>query len=123
MLRPLPTALLTDSAEFLVCTGVTSWQAPTWERVTVAPVHLQPTNEIRRGTTNAEEVQKAVLFVDGRQDVDLYDMMRRSEAAGHVMECVVTTAYGGVYSYNVVAVDALPDVPSTRVHHWEVALV
>lgn len=123
MLRPIPDSLLTASAEFLVCTGTTQWQQPIWRRVTIPGVHLQTTNELRRGTQNAEVVHKAMLFINNSSGVDVYALMQESEDAGHAMECVVTGAYGGTYHYTVASVDALPDVPSTRIHHWEVELV
>lgn len=123
MLRPIPASLLTSTAVFIVCTGMTQWQQPITRRVTVDKVHLQHTNSIRRTPQNTETVQNAVLFVDGKPGLDLVALMEESEQAGRAMTCTVTGPYGGTYTYTVIGVDALPDVPSTRVHHWEVALV
>ena len=121
MLRPIPNSLLTDTAFFLKATGVDKWQKPTTESVMVRRCHLQPMNEVRKSANNTEVQQTAVLFVEGNSP-DILMMEKESEANGQPMRVTVVTGSGRTLEYEVISVDALPDVPSYRTHHYEVSL-
>ncbi|PWM56411.1 MAG: hypothetical protein DBX91_14080 [Subdoligranulum variabile] len=104
-----------------------AWQAPTWADYTIQNVHLQGTNEVRKTTTNTEVVLRSILFVDGVRStphLDLDALAERSQAAGRPMRATVCDARGRqVGEYEVLTVDSVPDVPSNRIHHWELGLV
>ena len=127
MLRPIPSDLLKYSVTVSVCTGVDKWQNPTWISHTVNNVHLQATNEIRRTRDNAEVVLRSVLWVDGRRShpvLDWFGLQAGSEANGREMKVSVFNVSGTeIGTFTVKTVDALPDYPSDRIHHWELGMV
>lgn len=127
MLRPIPQQLLGYLVTLKVCTGVDAWQTPTWQEHTVQRVHLQGTNEVRKTTNNTEVVLRSILFVDAVRSTPRLDydaLAAQSQAAGRPMRAVVSDAQGHqVGDYEVLTVDSVPDVPSNRIHHWELGLV
>lgn len=127
MLRPIPQQLLHDSLTVKVCTGVDAWQKPTWQDYEVSNVHLQSTNEVRKTATNTEVVLRSILFVDAKRSAPALDydaLAAQSQAAGRTMRAIVRNAQGQqVGNYEVLVVDSVPDVPSTRIHHYELGLV
>lgn len=127
MLRSIPQQLLHDSVTVKVCTGVDDWQNPTWQEYAVRNVHLQATNEVRKTATNTEVVLRSILFVDAKRSrpaLDYDALAAQSQAAGRAMRAVVFNAQGQqVGDYEVLVVDSVPDVPSTRTHHYELGLV
>ena len=123
----IPSGLLTYSADIKVCTGTDDWEKPEWETYTVSKVHLQASNEMRRTRDNMEVVLRSILFVDclkSRPALDYMQLAAASEAGGEEMRAVV---YGpdksAIGDFRVVSVDALPDYPSTRIHHYELGLI
>lgn len=127
MLRSIPQSLLGDLMVLEVCTGMDTWQNPTWQAYRVVHVHLQNTNEVRKSKENTEVVLRSVLFIDGvrSQPVLDYDALaEQSQAAGKPMRCAVYRADGRkAGEYEVLTVDPVPDVPARRVHHVELGLV
>lgn len=127
MLRPIPKSILGDIATIKVCTGVDAWQEPKWQEYTVKNVHIQSTNEVRKTKENTEVVLRSILFIDSRlsQPKLNYDMLAtQSQKAGALMRCEVYSSSGEKYGeYEVLIVDSLPDVPSDRIHHFELGLV
>lgn len=127
MLRSVPQQLLGYLVIFKVCTGVDVWQAPTWQEYTVQRVHLQGTNEVKKTATNTEVVLRSILFVDAVRSTPHLDydaLAIQSQAAGRPMRALVSDAQGHqVGDYEVLVVDSVPDVPSNRIHHWELGLV
>lgn len=127
MLKPIPKQLLQHLAVIHLCTGVDGWQAPKWENIEVRGVHIQPTNSIVKTATNIEVVLRSILFVDSIRSIPhlaYNELMRRSLEAGAPLR---VTVYGNggktIGDYEVVTVDPVPDVPSNRVHHYELGLV
>lgn len=110
-----------------VCTGVDTWQRPSWTEHTVTKVHLQNTNEVRKSKENTEVVLRSILFIDGRlsqPSLDYDSLAEQSQKAGKPLRCVVYNSAGQKYGeYEVLTVDPVPDVPATRVHHIELGLV
>lgn len=125
MLRPIPRALLTDTVALQVCSGVDSWQNPTWTEYTVQNVHLQDSNAVKKSTNNTEVVLKAVLFIDtsrSKPSLDYRELVFVSESNGKPMRAKVIS--GGIEnSFEVVSVDCVPDIPANRIHHVELGLV
>lgn len=110
-----------------VCTGVDTWQKPTWQEYTVHNVHLQNTNEVRKTKDNTEVVLRSVLFIDGKRSKPALDydaLAAQSQAVGKPLRCEVYDASGKLRGeYEVVTVDNGPDVPARRTHHVELGLV
>lgn len=127
MLRPIPNDVLKYVAEISVCSGTDKWQNPTWTDYTINRVHLQATNEVRRTRDNAEVVLRSVLWIDGRRSqpvMDWYALQKQSEDNGRELQVVVSNVKGDIIgTYTVKTVDALPDYPSDRIHHWELGMV
>lgn len=127
MLRPIPSDLLKYTAVISVCDGMDKWQNPTWTDYTVTRVHLQATNEVKRTRDNAEVVLRSMLWIDGRRSQpahDWYALQKQSEDNGREMQVVVSNVKGDIIgTYVVKTVDALPDYPSDRIHHWELGMV
>jgi len=126
-LAPIPARMLHDTVIFRVVTGMDAYQAKTYEEHIVQHVHLQGSSDTVKGPNDTEVQLRAVLFVDARKStpaLDLDALQAASLAAGDTMRAVVTDASGKtVGDYAVLIVDSLPDVPATRVHHWELSLV
>lgn len=120
MLAPIPRQILTDSMTLFVPTGIDAYQNPTGDTYTVANVHLQNTNEIRRTATNSEVVLRSLLFVDARQSSPSLDYVALARAAQAVGAQMTTTMNGVLYT--VKTVDAVPD-DTGKTHHWELGLV
>ena len=126
MLRPIPSVMLKDSAVFHVPTSMDEYQEPVYEDIEVSNVHIQPTNATKKSVSNEEVVLRAVLFVDGRKSLPKYDylaLQKAAEAVGANITVDITDYAGNTTNYTVETVDALPDVPATRVHHTEIGLV
>lgn len=103
-----------------------AWQNARWDEITVKPVHLQNTNEVKKSKENTEIVLRSMLFIDARRSrpyLDYDTLAEQSQAAGKPMRAVVYNAGGQKYGdYEVVTVDPGPDYPATRVHHIELGL-
>lgn len=126
MLRPIPSVMLKDTAVFHVPTSMNKYQEPVYEDFTVKNVHIQPTNATKKNTNNEEVVLRAILFIDGRRSTpnyDYLDWMRSADNVGANITVDVIGCTGQSMTYTVETVDALPDVPATRVHHTEIGLV
>ena len=126
-LAPIPARMLHDTVVFSVVTGMDRYQTKTYTEYTVKNVHLQSSNEVRKGSDNTEVQLRGILFVDARRSLpvlDLYALQQQSLQAGDTMRAKVYDASGNeVGDYAVLIVDDLPDVPATRRHHWELELI
>lgn len=126
MLKPIPSALLKDVATFHYPVSMDKWQKPVYDDITVSNVHIQPTNATKKTVTNEEIVLHAVLFVDCKKSLPAIDLMSMQEAAqaiGANILVTVTDYAGHSTNYTVQSIDALPDVPAIRTHHYEVGLI
>jgi hypothetical protein len=120
MLRPIPARILRSTATVKVASGVDLYQNQQYDTYTVKRVHLQPTQNIVKSTTNTDQMLTGVLFVDARLSSPALDWRGLLEAAhdiGGDMRVVVR----GV-EYTVVTVDGLRD-DDDRLHHWEIGVV
>lgn len=126
-LAPIPARMLHDKVVFSVVTGMDRYQRKTYAEYTVNNVHLQASNDVRKGPNDTEVQLRGILFVDARRSLpvlDLYALQRQSLKAGDTMRAKVYDASGTeIGDYAVLIVDDLPDVPATRRHHWELELV
>lgn len=126
MLRPIPSVMLKDKAVFHVPVSMDEYQNAICEDIEVSNVHIQPTNATKKSVSNEEVVLRAMLFVDGRKSTPIIDylgLQRAAEEVGANITVDVIDALGNTTVYTVETVDALPDVPATRVHHTEIGLV
>lgn len=126
MLRPIPSVMLKDTAVFHVPVSMDEYQDPVYDDIEVSNVHIQPTNATKKSVSNEEVVLRAVLFVDGRKSLPVKDylaLQAQAQEVGASITVDVTDAQGNTIHYTVEIVDALPDVPATRVHHTEIGLV
>jgi hypothetical protein len=120
MLPPIPDKILRSTAEVTVCTGTDMYQKQTYAVYTVERVHLQPTTEIRKTTTNTDQQLRAILFVDARHSKPALEwdaLLLAAHELGGDMRVIVRGL-----EYTVLSVDALRD-SSDRFHHYEVGLV
>lgn len=126
MLRPIPSVMLKDTAIFHVPTSLNKYQEPVYEDFTIQNVHIQPTNATKKNISNEEVVLRAVLFIDGRKSTPIIDYLgwqTTAQAIGANITVDVIGCTGTQATYTVETVDALPDVPATRIHHTEIGLV
>lgn len=125
-LKPIPTKMLHDSAVFRVVTGMDRYQNKLYETHLVAHVHLQEDTDVIKGPQDTEVQLRGCLFVDSRKSQPVLDynaLQAQSLANGAEMRVTVYDASGAeVGDYPVLVVDGVPDVPATRVHHWELGL-
>lgn len=120
MLPPIPDKILQSTAQVKVCAHLDLYQNQFYDEYTVTRVHVQPTTEIRKSTTNTDQQLKSILFVDVRHSKPLLDweaLLSNAHKAGGDMRVVIR----GV-EYTVLSVDALRD-DSDRLHHYEIGLV
>ncbi len=126
-LTPIPGRMLHDTAIFHVVTGMDRWQEKNYTHYTVQHVHLQNDLDSIKGSDNTEVQLRGVLFVDTRRSTPALDfnaLQEQSLAAGDTMRVTVTDASGAVAGdFAVLVVEGVPDVPATRIHHWELGLV
>ena len=126
-LAPIPSRMLHDTAVFKVVTGMDRYQEKTYEEYTVNNVHLQSNSDTVKRANDTEVQLKGILFVDARRSLpalDLNALQDQSLKNGDTMRVNVTDASGNdAGEYAVLVVDSLPDVPATRVHHYELGLI
>ena len=126
-LSPIPSRMLHDTAIFKVVTGMDRYQEKTYEEYTVNNVHLQSNSDTVKRANDTEVQLKGILFVDARRSLpalDLNALQDQSLKNGDTMRVSVTDASGNdAGEYAVLVVDSLPDVPATRVHHYELGLI
>lgn len=127
MLKPIPARMLKDTVVLKVPTGNDRWGHETFEEYTINNVHLQSDNVTKLSNNNTEVTLTGVLFIDGTRSVPRYDidgLQLQAHNTGSTMRAIVYNASGNmVGDFRVLVVDGLPDVPATRVHHWELGLV
>lgn len=126
MLTPIPSVMLKDSAIFHVPVSMDEYQKAVCEDYEVRNVHIQNCNQVLHQSNNEEVRLTAILFIDGRKSLPAYDYMdfiSRAEDVGADMTVTVIEANGNSAEYTVEMVDAVPDVPATRTHHYEIGLV
>ena len=126
-LAPIPSRMLHDTVILKVCTGMDRYQKKTYDEYTINNVHLQSNSDTVKKANDTEVQLKGILFVDGRKSLPAYDLnalQDQSLANGDTMRAVVTDAAGNdAGDYAVLVVDSLPDVPATRIHHYELGLI
>lgn len=103
------------------CTGVDRYQNQTFIEYTVKRVHLQPTNEIRKGPENTDCNLKSILFVDRKHSTPTLDWDALATEAHKIGGDVKVVTDKGV-EYTVFVVDELKD-DTDCFHHWEVGLM
>ena len=131
-LAPIPASLCKHKATFKVYAPTSDvqkrYQEFGYQSVQeMENVHVQLHTTILKGLDNTEVQLKGTIFIDpSRTPLARYlpDMQRTSLNAGKPMR-VSIDAPGSMATtdYEVLEIDALPDVPSDRIHHYEVLLV
>lgn len=118
MLRPIPAQIMRTTATVKVCVAVDRYKNPTYETYTVNHVHLQPTNEIRKGIDNTDCTLTSILFADRRHGTpfDWWGMFNTAHGLGGDVKVIVRGQ-----QYTVITVDELRDDTDTF-HHWEIGL-
>lgn len=126
-LSPIPSRMLHDSAKIYVVTGMDRYQEKIYDTYEVKNVHMQSDTDVLKGADNTEVQLKGTLFVDGSRStpqLDYTTLQQTSLDHGGTMRAEVYDASGKLQgNYAVLIVNGLPDVPATRVHHWELSLV
>lgn len=126
-LAPIPSRMLHDKVVFHVVQYMDRFQNKVYEDYTVNNVHLQSTSDVFKRANDTEVQLKGILFIDGRKStppIDLYALQGRSLELGDTIRATVYDALDNeVGDFAVIQVDGEPDVPATRLHHWEVSLV
>ena len=120
MLRPIPRRILQSTATVEVCRAIDRYHNPVFDTYTVRNVHLQPTNEIRKGLQDTDFVLAGILFVDARISspaLDWVALLKDATEAGGDMRITVRGK-----TYTVKTAEGLRD-DTDRLHHWKVGLV
>lgn len=120
MLPPIPERILRSTATVSVCTETDVYQNQVYTTYTVSRVHLQPTTEIRKTTSNTEAQLRSILFVDAKHSQPLIDWEGLFMAAHNNGGDMRVTVRG--IEYTVFSVDALMD-DSDCLHHYEIGLL
>ena len=120
-LAPIPSRMLHDTAKIFVVKGMDRYQEKTYDEYTIEHVHLQNDIDTIKGPDNTEVQIRGILFVDCRRStpcLDLYQLQCDSLKNGDTMRVQIN----GAGDFAVLNVDGVPDVPATRVHHYELTL-
>lgn len=126
MLKSIPSVMLKDTVILKVPKSMDRWQTTEYKEYTIKNVHLQSDNKTTISVNNSEVRLTGVLFIDGKKSLPIYDieaLQSTAQSNNGTMRAVVYNAQGvEVGDFNVLIVDGLPDVPATRIHHWELGL-
>lgn len=131
-LAPIPASLCKHKAVFKMYYPATTadkrYQKQTYPYdITVDKVHVQIGTTILKGADNTEVQVKGTIFMDPKrapQADQVPTIMDVSLSMGKPLRVEVFNAGGGsLGTYEVLQIDKLPDVPSDRIHHYEVLLV
>lgn len=126
MLKSIPSSMLKDTAVLKVPNGMDRWQNTTYEEYMIQNVHLQSDNRTTIAVNNSNVTLTGILYIDGRKSIPQLDIDALQEQAhkqNTTMRVDVFNAQGKkVGDFNVLTIDGLPDVPATRIHHWEIGL-
>jgi len=124
---PIPSRVLHDSVDFYVPVSQDRWQNKTYRVYHVDHVHLQADDTVLKSTNNEEIQLKGILFVDARRStpqLNLQELQAAALAAGDTMRAKIYNVSEELLGdFAVLSVDGLPDVPATRIHHWELGVV
>jgi hypothetical protein len=119
--------MLHDKVVIKVLNYMDRYQNKIYTEYPVNNVHLQSTSDVLKRANDTEVQLKGILFIDDRKStprLDFYELQRQSLEKGDTMRAVVYDASGKmVDDFAVVQVDGEPDVPATRLHHWELSLI
>lgn len=120
MLRPIPRRILQTTATVEVCRAIDRYHNQVYDTYTVKNVHLQPSNEIRKSTTDTDLVLTGILFVDARISspaLDWSELLKLSNDNGGDMRVIVRGR-----TYVVKTAEGLRD-DTDKLHHYEIGLV
>ena len=110
---------MTHSATLKALTDTDRWGKPTYTEYALTRVHIQPTHEVTKNSTDKSVNLNSVLFYDPKISspaIDWSDLQSASDLANGQMKVV----YSGK-EYTVWSIDLLPD-DEGRLHHVEVLL-
>ena len=126
MLKSIPSVMLKDTVVLKVPKSMDRWQDTEYDEYTINNVHLQSDHKTVISINNSDVRLSGMLFIDGKKSTPLYDieaLQRTAQSNNGTMRAVVYNAQGvETGDFNVLIVDGLPDVPATRIHHWELGL-
>ena len=119
MLRTIPKRIMTGSAVLRWVESTDRWGNPTYGEINLSRIHVQPTHEVNKNSTDKSVNLNAVLFYDPRvsgPSIDWSALQSASDAANGQMKVV----YLGK-EYTVWSIDLLPD-DEGKLHHVEVLM-
>ena len=119
MLRTIPKRIMTHTATLKALTGTDRWGNQTYTEYALSRVHIQPTHEVTKNSTDKNVNLNSVLFYDPKVSspaVDWSALQSASDVANGQMKVV----YSGK-EYTVWSIDLVPD-DEGRLHHVEVLL-
>lgn len=119
MLRNIPKRIMTHTATLRSVAETDRWGKATYKDVKLTHVHIQPTHEVTKNSTDKNINLNAVLFYDPRVSQPVVDwdaLQRSSDIANGQMKVVC-----GGKEYTVWNIDFLPD-DEGKLHHVEVLL-
>lgn len=119
MLRTVPKRIMTHSATLKAVTETDRWGVATYTEYELHKVHIQPTHEVTKNSTDKNINLKSVLFYDPRISTPVVDWSAL-QSASDVANGQMKVVYNGK-EYTVWSIDLLPD-DEGRLHHVEVQL-
>ena len=119
MLRPIPARIMRSTATVKACTKLDRYQNQVYDTYTVQHVHIQPTNEIKKGPDNTDCTLRSILFADARHStpLDWWALFNAAHTVGGDVKVIVRGQ-----EYTVFTVDELRD-DTDAFHHWEISLM
>lgn len=119
MLRTIPKRIMTHSATLKAVGTTDRWGNATYIEYQLEKVHIQPTHEVTKNSTDKNVNLNAVLFYDPRVSTPAVDWSAL-QSASDLENGQMKVVYNGK-EYTVWSIDLLPD-DEGRLHHVEVLL-
>ena len=119
MLRTIPKRIMTGSATLRSLVSSGRWGDGEYNDISLTHIHMQPTHDVTKSSTDKNVNLNAVLFYDPRVSRPVLDweaLQGRADVANGQMKVVC-----GGREYTVWSIDLLPD-DEGRLHHVEVLL-
>lgn len=119
MLRTIPRRIMTHSATLKAVQSTDRWGNATYVEYQLGKVHIQPTHEVTKNSTDKSVNLSSVLFYDPRVSTPAVDWSAL-QSASDLENGQMKVIYNGK-EYTVWSIDLLPD-DEGRLHHVEVLL-
>lgn len=120
MLKPISPQMLKDTVILKICKNTDRWQNAEYDEIKLTRVHLQTVLSVAKSSDNTERRSSTKLFIDCKISTPKIDLLKAYNES--LKNGAPPRIVAGEKDYSVQSIDAIPDMPATRIHHYEVTL-